>query len=207
MDDLLKLTDSERAMVEKNLPFVTFVAKRYFSKTDFKKNQDILQEGILAMCNAIKRYDPEKAKFTTYMHPTIDGHLKRFVGYRDRIIPIPHQKHLKQETQDKAVNAKIIYSLDMEISGHMKSQPGAYITLLDMVPDEKNMDLESNTVNRLCISDAIKSLEWKEKLVIIYRYYFDLNQATIGRLMWLSQVHVHRIERKALKNMKLVLTK
>lgn len=201
MTDINKLTDEQRKMVEDNLALATHIAKKYLSKTDYIKNQDILQEAVLAMIKAVSRFDPSRAKFSTYMYPTLDGHLKRFVGYRDRLIPIPHQKHLKQETQDKAANARTIYSLDKTIK--ISDNDNDY-TLLDILPD--NVNLEKNIVDKLCLNDAIKSLEWREKLVIIYRYYFDLNQMHIAKLMWLSQVHVHRIEKKALKNMKTFLT-
>lgn len=203
MKEPVRLTEEQRKMVEDNLALATHIAKKYLSKTDYIKNQDIIQEAVMAMINAIPRFDPTKAKFSTYMYPTLDGHLKRFVGYRDRLIPIPHQKHLKQETQDKANNAKNVYSLDKSIKTGKST--GEEFNLLDIVPDTEN--LESSAVNRLCLNDAIYSLEWREKLVIIYRYYFDLNQMHIGKLMHMSQVHVHRLEKKALKNMRNFLTK
>lgn len=199
MAEVVKLTVEQRDMVQKNLALATYVAKKYLSKTDYIRNQDIIQEAVYAMMKATPKYNPEHAKFSTYMYPTIDGHLKRFVGYRDRIIPIPHQKHLKPETQARAENAKSIFSLDKEVQ-HNRGNSGDTVTLMDILPNE--VEIESKIVNRLVISDAIKSLTWREKVVITYRYYFDLNQTHIGQLMLLSQVHCHRLEKKALKNMR-----
>jgi RNA polymerase sporulation-specific sigma factor len=193
---LKKLTDEQRKMVEDNLPLVTFIAKRYFSKTDYIKNQDILQEGILAMVKAIPKYDSDKAKLSTYLYPTIDGRLKYFSQYQDRLIPIPHQKHLKEETIAKADNAKFVLSLDLEYKKKDNSFNEPY-TLMNVIPDNKIVDIEEETINRITIIDAIKSLEWREKIVIVYRFYFDLNQTYIGELMGISQVHVHRLQQKA----------
>lgn len=193
-----KLNEEQRELVEKNLAFATFVAKKYLSKSDYIKNQDIIQEARIAMIKAVRNYDPNIAKITTYMYPNIDGALKRFVNYTDRIIKIPHQKHLKKATQDKAANAKTVFSLDKELVSN-NSNYESY-TLLDIIPDNYNM--ENETINRISINGAIKSLEWKEKLVIIYRYYYDLNQTIIGKMMGISQVHAHRLERKALNKMK-----
>ncbi len=156
------------------------------------------------MIKAVPRYDSNMAKFSTYMYPNIDGALKRFVNYTDRVIKIPHQKHLKEKTKEKAENAKFILSLDKEIDSSKNSSSNETFTLLDILPDETNM--EEYSVNRMAIVDAIKSLDWKEKLVIIYRYYFDLNQTTIGRMIGVSQVHCHRLEKKALNKMKTKLS-
>jgi RNA polymerase sigma factor (sigma-70 family) len=198
----VRLNESERQMVEDNLAFVTYVAKRHFSKFDYIKNQDIFQEGAIAMINAMPKYDPTKAKLTTYMFPTINGHLIRFCQYRDKIIPIPHQKYLKQVTKDKADLAKFILSLDKKYADIDGAEE---CTLLNILPGEDSF--EELTVNKICITDAIKQLEWKERLVITYRYYFDLNQTMIGTLMGISQVHVHRLEKRALGYIKDYLLK
>lgn len=196
------LTPEQRKIVEDNLALATYVAKRYLNKGDYNRNQDIIQEARMALINAIPNYNPEMAKLSTYIYPNIDGHLKRLVGYKDRIIPIPHQKHLKQETQEKAQKAKTVYSLDKKISNSYNDNSEEF-TLMDVIPD--NLNLENSVVNRLSIIDAIKKLNWQERLVITYRFYFDLNQTTIGLLMGISQVHAHRLEKKALKNIKAYL--
>lgn len=197
----VRLTDEQREMVEDNLAFAMYIAKRHFSKSDFLKNQDIFQEAALAMIYAIPRYDSDKAKLSTFMFPTINGHLIRYTQYRDRIIPLPHQKYLKQITKDKADNAKLVYSLDKKYPNADNDDGG---DLLNILPGEDSF--EQITVNRLCIREAIKSsLNWKEKLVITYRFYFDLNQTHIGQLMGMSQVHCHRLEYKALEKIKMCL--
>lgn len=192
-----KLTDEQKKMVEDNLAFATYVAKKYLKKNDYITNQDIIQEARIAMIKAIPRFNPDIAKFSTYMYPTIDGHLKRFVGYKNKIVPIPHQKHLKEETKQKAENIKNIISLDKKIYNNSSFEE---FTLMDIIPDEENM--EDSIINKLSIIHAIKELNWREKIVIIYRFYFDLNQTVIGNMMGISQVHVHRIEKKALNKMK-----
>lgn len=201
-----KLTEEQLKLVEDNLPFVTYVAKKYFSKNDFDKNKDIMQEGIYAMMKAIPNYNPEKGKITTYMWPTIDGHLKRYALYQDRLIPIPHQKHLKQETMDKAEKVKNIFSLDLEYKNN-NSDREPY-TLMNVIPDKKTEDMENKIVNKLVLIEGIKTqLNWREKIIIIYRFYFDIDQTMIGHLMGVSQVHAHRIINKALGKLKVYLTK
>jgi RNA polymerase sporulation-specific sigma factor len=203
---LKKLTKEQLKLLEENLPFVTYVAKKYFSKTDFDRNRDLIQEGIYAMAKAIPNYDPKKGKITTYMWPTIDGHLKRYALYQDRLIPIPHQKHLKQKTLNKAKQAKNIFSLDLEYK-NSNSDKEPY-TLMHIIPDKKMDDIDDKIVNKIVLSEAIKkTLDWREKVIIIYRFYFDLHQTDIGKLMGISQVHCHRIEKRALAKIKNYITK
>jgi RNA polymerase sigma factor (sigma-70 family) len=194
----IRLTNEQRELVEENLAFAMYIAKRHFSKTDYLKNQDIFQEAVMAMAYAMPRYDSEKAKLSTFMFPTINGHLIRYTQYRDRIIPLPHQKYLKQETRDKADNAKFILSLDKKYANTDNEDGG---TLLNTLAGEE--DFEQTIVNKMCIRDAIRNvLDWREKLVITYRFYFDLNQTHIGKLMGVSQVHCHRLEYRALEKIK-----
>lgn len=197
----VKLTEEQRKMVNDNLAFATYVAKKYFAKNDYLKNQDIIQEAVYAMSKAMPKYDADKAKLTTYMYPTIDGHLKRFVRYKDRLVPIPHQKHLKEETKAKAEKAKFILSLDKKYSDNEDQEN---CTLMNILPSNSNVAQE--VVDKISVTDAVKNLEWREKIVIIYRFYFDLNQTYIGKLMSISQVHVHRLEKRALKNMRRFLS-
>jgi RNA polymerase sporulation-specific sigma factor len=202
---MTRLTDEQRKMIEDNLAFVTYVAKKYFSKTDYRKNQDIIQEGIYAMTKAIPKWDPEKGKLTTYLYPTIDGHLKRYAYYQDRLIPIPHQNHLKKETMAKAEIAKNVYSLDLKYKGNSGEEN---FTLLHILPDKKTEDTDTLSTDKLVILDAVSStLDWRERLIIAYRFYFDLDQTFIGKLMGISQVHCHRLEKRALAKIKTYMTK
>jgi RNA polymerase sigma factor (sigma-70 family) len=201
-----KLTKKQVKLLEDNLPFVTYVAKRYFTKNDFDKNREIIQEGIIAMAKAIPNYNEDKGKITTYMCPTLAGHLKRYVHYQDRLIPIPHQKHLKKETMDKAEQAKNVYSLDLEYTnGSQDKEP---YTLMHVIPDKKTEDMENNIVNKIVLHDAIRTqLNWREKIIVIYRFYFDLDQTTIGNLVGISQVHCHRMLDKSLSKIRNYMTK
>lgn len=200
-----KLTEEQAKLANDNLAFVTYVAKKYFIKNDYKFNQDVIQEGIYAMLKAIPNYNVDKGKFSTYMWPTLDGHLKRYVYYQNRLIPIPHQKHLKPETIAKAETAKNVFSLDLKYNSSGSEEP---YTLLHVIPDKKEDNMDNKLVDKIVVTDAIRSeLNWKERIVIIYRYYFDLSQTKIGELMAMSQVHVHRTEKRALAKIKNYITK
>lgn len=190
-----KLTEEQKKIIEENIPLVIYIAKKYFTN-DHMKNQDIIQEGIYAMIKALPNYDPKKAKFSTYMYPTIDWHLKRVSIYKDRLIPIPHQNHLKEKTMERAEAARYVLSLDLKYNND--GEEG--YTLKNILPADIN--IEKDTTNNIVLENAIKSLQWREKIIIIYRFYLDLNQSLIGKMLGISQAHTHRLEKKALKKLK-----
>ena len=52
------------------------------------------------------------------------------------------------------------------------------------------------------IKKEIANLKARERQVIILRYYKDMTQQEIAKLMGISQVQVSRIEKKALENIR-----
>lgn len=56
-------------------------------------------------------------------------------------------------------------------------------------------------VNDMMLDKALKILDEKEKEVIILRYYKEMTQTQIAKILKTSQVQISRIEKKALKKM------
>lgn len=56
-------------------------------------------------------------------------------------------------------------------------------------------------VNDITIDKALGTLDTKEKEIILLRYYKEMTQAQIAKILKTSQVQVSRIEKKALKKM------
>jgi RNA polymerase sigma factor (sigma-70 family) len=79
---------------------------------------------------------------------------------------------------------------------------------MHVIPDKKTEDMENNIVNKIVLHDAIRTqLNWREKIIVIYRFYFDLDQTTIGNLVGISQVHCHRMLDKSLSKIRNYMTK
>lgn len=55
-------------MIEHNYRLVVYIAKRYVNTTGVTINsfEDLFQEGVLGLMNACQRFDPDKARFSTY---------------------------------------------------------------------------------------------------------------------------------------------
>ena len=70
----------------------------------------------------------------------------------------------------------------------------------DRIPSNKN-DYEE-LINKMTTEKLLKVLTNQEKKVIIYRYYKELTQTQIAKLLDTSQVQVSRIEKRAIEKMR-----
>jgi len=99
-----RLTDEQRAMVEANVGLVYgFVLRRY--GREHPKHDDLVQAGVFGLMRAAQKYDPAKAKFSTYANYWIRQATQRYIN-EDTLIRVPSHaaedarrgrgKHLKQ---------------------------------------------------------------------------------------------------------------
>ena len=65
-----------------------------------------------------------------------------------------------------------------------------------------NRDDYEKLLNNISLNEIIKKLEPREKKIIILRYYKELTQANVGRILGITQVQVSRIEKRVLNKMK-----
>lgn len=189
--------------------------------------EDLYQIGCMGLVKAIKRFDTTMdVKISTYAVPYIMGEIKRFL--RDDG-PIKISRSIKElatkisEVQRKYLSIKgeeltiekLAKELNvekeeiveaMEISLPMESiNEYAYgdensqekVEILKVNKDETEL-----LINKMCLENMIKSLNEKERKIIILRYYKDKTQCEVAKIMGVSQVQISRIEKQVLLNMK-----
>ena len=60
-------------LFESNIPFVHYWAKRYHvADVDY---DDLVQEGLIGLMEAVNKYDPDKGRFIDYAFPWIRGRM------------------------------------------------------------------------------------------------------------------------------------
>jgi len=64
------------------------------------------------------------------------------------------------------------------------------------------VDEEEQNVDLIDLKSAIRGLEERERQIIVLRYFKDMTQQQIAKLLGISQVQVSRIEKKVLKRMR-----
>ena len=146
-------------------------------------------------------YRPKRSDFETY---------RKIFQARNR---------LSQEFHGEPTNREVATYLGMEqleverVIGVMENRTSIYSTkyynkdgkddilIYESIEDQDNIS-EEQLINKMIIREAMKKLDEKQKKIIELRYINDLTQVQVGKILNVTQVHVSRIERKALKLLK-----
>lgn len=205
---------------------VQSIARKYSSGKSY--HEDLVQVGMLGLLGAIRRYDAELGKsFEAFAIPTIIGEIKRFMRDKTWAIHVPRRiKELGPKIKATAeiltielqrspqvneiaeyldVNEEIVLeAMEMGRSYQALSMDhtlrddfeGSTITLFDLVgsPDDGYETIDRHII----VENALGVLSEREKQVIQYTYIEQLSQKETGELLGISQMHVSRLQRKAI---------
>jgi RNA polymerase sigma-B factor len=216
-------------LVRRYLPFARSLALRY--RRGSESFDDLFQVACLGLVKAINRFEPRRGtSFESYAAPTILGELKRH--FRDRVMPIHLPRGLKEgvlevseaaeeltgeldrepsvpevagrtemseEEVDEAMQATSALrtvSLDTPVS----VTTGELAPLAERVGEpDRRLELADD---RAALWRASRVLDARERAVIRLRFVSDLTQEQIAERIGVSQVHVSRILRRALKKLR-----
>ncbi|MEK4496097.1 RNA polymerase sigma factor SigB [Ureibacillus sp. FSL W8-0352] len=213
---------------------VESIAKKYsYGKSLY---DDVFQVGMLGLLGAIKRYDPSLGKnFEVFAIPTIIGEIKRFLRDKTWDVHVPRRiKELgpKIKSAVELLTVKLQHSptipeiadyLDVEVEEVLEAMEigknyqalsidhsiesdtdGSTVTLLDMLGKED--DRFELTNKRIVFSEVIDILSEREKQILQLTFLDQLSQKEAGEMLGISQMHVSRIQRKALEKLKSAIT-
>lgn len=208
---------------------VESLARKYSKGSSY--HEDIVQVGVIGLIGAIKRYDETYQKsFESFAVPTIIGEIKRFLRDRTWSVHVPRRikelgpkikatvEKLTTELQrspkiEEIANAlevteeEVLEAMEMGKSYQALSvdraieadADGGTITLLDLVgkPDEGYEKVHQ----RLVLEKVLHVLTDREKQIIQYTYLDNLSQKEAGEKLEISQMHVSRLQRRAIKKL------
>ena len=136
-----------KSLIERYTPYITVKASKCFA--DGYDTEDFVQEGLIALCSAIKTYDPQKAQFNTYVTTCIDNAINTALK---RALPpkIKEQKDDLNENLQKKITFVPIDQFDIESDFPDKETPESIlinnetITGLEQNVKENTSKLEYN---------------------------------------------------------------
>ncbi len=73
----------KKRQLESNIDLIRKLAWSFHNSTG-EEWDDLFQEAALAYCEALKTYNPEKGKITTYMWWCITSHLKNYIKLEEK---------------------------------------------------------------------------------------------------------------------------
>jgi len=218
-------------LVERFLPLARQLARRY--QRGNEPLDDLVQVASIGLVKAVDRYDPSRGTaFSSYAVPTILGELKRYFrdagwavhvprGMQERVINVNNSiSKLSRELGRSPTAQEIAADTGEEIENVLEAMEAAIAydaVSLDTprTSDEENGDTYADTVGALderfemieytsAIGPTLRALPDRDRLVLKLRFEDDLTQLEIAERIGVSQMHVSRLIRRALKRLRTV---
>lgn len=215
--------DAKTRLISENTPLIKSIVKRYGNI--HVEYEDLMQLGAMGLVKAINNFDSKyNVKFSTYAVPMIAGEIKRFI--RDdgaikvsralKTLSLKLHQYIDDYVQNKGEEPKIehlaqffgvdkqeiVYALDSNkypLSLYEKFDEDGTGCIIDKLPAKGSSD---DLIDNILLKKLLAELPEREKTIIKLRYYKDMTQSEIARLMGVSQVQISRIESKVISQMR-----
>jgi RNA polymerase sigma-B factor len=220
-------------LINKHAGLVRHVAKDYTQAGE--SFDDLVSVGLVGLINAVDRFDPERGtRFATFAVPTIKGEIRRH--FRDRgwgmrvprrIQELVHRlkqvaDRLSQEKGRSPTYAELAAALNVteeQVVEAVEARTQYDLLSIDSLAEDReepqistqeregalDPDIES-LGDRQAIVSALSRVPPRERVIIVLRYYQDLSQTEIARRLGISQMHVSRLQHRALERLKRILS-
>lgn len=196
--------------------------REYKSGVDY---EDIYQVACLGLLYAIDRFRPDAGvRFVSYATPTIFGEVRKYFRDKGFVIKVPSRlydlfrkaERLKRSgsTDSMSEMARVLGVSEAALYEAYKTTNSTHVKSFESeILDEEDGIAYMDTIGRedssfLVIenSDFIsyceKQLDKTELEFVKMRFYDELNQIEIGKIMGMTQMQASRFERKILKKLR-----
>lgn len=206
------------------------IARKYAKNSSI--HEDLAQVGMLGLLAAIRRYDPTLGKsFESFAIPTIIGEIKRFIRDKTWSVHVPRRikelgPKIRMATEQLIIDnqrspsvqdiaeylevseEEILETMEMGQSYKALSvdkkieadSDGSTVSILDLIGN--NDEGFEQTDLRLLLEKVLPILSEREQQILQYTYFESRSQKETGDLLDISQMHVSRIQRRALQKLK-----
>lgn len=199
-------------------PLIKHIAKGFYG-VPF---EDLMQAGAVGVQKALLNYQKDgTCKFSTYAYKYIYGEMyelarkDRKIKVSKEILRLAKQIEIARNSLSLKLGKVPTYEevsafLEMKLSDVLEA---VYLTstivsldcanednkdYYETIPAQESLPLE----DKLTLIDSITELPEPEQSIIKYRYYGDLTQSEIAKLLGLTQVKVSRYESRGLRQLR-----
>ncbi|GAB3045246.1 RNA polymerase sigma factor SigB [Virgibacillus ainsalahensis] len=209
---------------------VESIARKYSKNSTI--HEDLVQVGMIGLLAAVKRYDPGFGKsFESFAIPTIIGEIKRFIRDKTWSVHVPRrikelgpkikkaadelttmnqQSPTVKEIADHlgASEEDILETMEMGKSYKALSvdhkieadSDGSTVSILDLVGNDESG--YQNTDQKMVLEKILPILSEREQQILQCTYFDNLSQKETGEQLGISQMHVSRLQRRALRKLR-----
>jgi RNA polymerase sigma-B factor len=211
------------------MPLARRLASRY--RHTGEPMDDLVQVANMALVKAIDRFDPErKTAFSSFAVPTILGELKRYFRDHSWSVHVPRELQERAFKVNKAVEAlskqtgrtpsvkDIATKLDLDLEQVLEALEAAQaFDATSLEAERAGVDGSpmrlGDTVGEVepgfelveygaSIDPVLATMPHRTRRILHLRFVEDLTQAQIAKEVGVSQMHVSRIIREALSELR-----
>lgn len=220
-------------LITRYLPLVKSLARRFASRG--QPVEDLIQVGSIGLIKAIDRFDLERGvELSTYATPTIMGEIKRYFRDKGWAVKVPRAlqdlnvrlnrvieqltvelrrsptiaelaaaTEVSEEEVVEALESGRAYSSVSIFSGGT-AEDDESLELLDYLGTEE----EAYEVfeQRRVLAPAMARLDPRERLILHLRFFEGMTQTQVAARVGISQMHVSRLIRKSIENLRQYMT-
>lgn len=218
--------DACEQLLLENSGLIWSVAKRYYGRG--VDPEDLYQLGCLGFLKAVRGFDLNYGtQFSTYAVPKIAGEIRRFLrddgtvkvsrSLKERAMSLRQSRQelsqrlgreptLTELSSATGLDPEDIATADTATLSVASLQSGSGQDGFTLESVLGVGGMEEELIERLTLRQAIDGLPQRERQVIFLRFYKNLTQDKVSRVLGVSQVQVSRIERKAVSLLRQALT-
>lgn len=214
---------------------VRFAASRFKSSVA-NTTEDLVQVGYLGLISALERFDPEQGQaFSSFALPTMVGVIKHYLRDHSWLMKTPRRlrelsvqiRSLRNRLEVRLGRAPTTAEIAAEagvteerLLQAMEVDEAYYPLSLDASLHENGETADVPLLNSLGAADpaytavderevlrrALESLKEREREIIMARFWSEASQQQVAERLGISQMHVSRLERRALKRLRELLS-
>lgn len=220
---------AKEKIVSDNTGLVWSIARRFVNRG--YDLEELYQIGCIGLLKACDRFESRYGvQFSTYAVPLIAGEIKRFLrdngaikvsrilkqnGYQiSKAKEALLHKYGREATLDELADYtglcvedivmateanREVESIQQTICG----KDGTQVSLVERLVDEAQSEVAAeNIMNRILVGQAMEKLGEMEQELIRLRFFEDMTQTEVAKVLGISQVQVSRLEKKILIQMR-----
>ncbi len=221
--------DARERVIQEQLPLAEFLARKFAGRGE--PLDDLIQVASVGLIKAVDRFDVDrKIEFSTYATPNILGEIKRYFRDKGWAMRVPRGlQELRQSAKEAIRNETVrtgrspslqelaeILDADVEGVAEALTLGRAYNTasldapvsqdepegdtIMDFQADDRS--LIEGLEDRILLQEAIDSLKGQQQQILRLRFNEGKTQTEIADHIGVSQMHVSRLLRRALSDLR-----
>ncbi|WP_419955031.1 RNA polymerase sigma factor SigB [Neobacillus niacini] len=220
-------------LVEQYTNLIGSIARKYSKGRNL--HEDIVQVGMIGLLSSIRRFDPSTGNpFEAYLIPMVIGEIKRFLRDKTWDVHVPRRiketwpklNAAVEELTNRLQRSPKIHEIaehlgisEEEVLETMElgkgyqtasvdqtietSSDGSGVTALDVIGSE---DKGYERVDQqMLVQSALHVLDDREKQIIQWTFIENKSQREVGESLGISQMHVSRLQKKAIEKLRKAL--